>query len=142
MIPEDKRFLESHEWGHLEGDLLVVGLSDFAVKHLSDLVYIQLPEVGEKVEQGERFGEIESVKAVSDLNAPASGEIVEVNASVVDNLDLITNDCYGEGWFVKIKMDDASEFENLLSPEDYTAQIEKEEEEESLDDDGDDDDND
>ncbi len=134
MIPQDRKFLESHEWGRLEGEIVTVGLSEFAVKHLSDLVYIQLPEPGEKVEQGERFGEIESVKAVSDMNAPVSGEIVEVNATVADNLDLIANDCFNEGWLVKIQIEDASEFDNLLSPEDYTAQIKKEEAEE---DDGD-----
>jgi glycine cleavage system H protein len=137
MIPEDRKFLESHEWGLLEGDIVTVGLSDFAVKHLSDLVYIQLPEVGEKVEQGERLGEIESVKAVSDINAPVSGEVVEVNSSVVENLDLIANDCYNDGWMVKIQMEDAAEFNNLLTPEDYGEQLEKEETE---DDDSDDDD--
>jgi glycine cleavage system H protein len=128
MVPEDRRFLESHEWGFPEGDIVTVGLSDFAVKHLSDLVYIQLPETGEKVEQGERLGEIESVKAVSDINAPVSGTVVEVNSSVVENLDLIANDCYNDGWLVKIQMEDSAEFKNLLSPEDYNEQIEKEEE--------------
>ena len=111
MIPEDRRYLESHEWGLLEGDVVTVGLSDFAVKHLSDLVFIQLPDVGDRVEQGERLGEIESVKAVSDINSPITGEIIEVNTSVADSLDLIANDCYNDGWFVKIKADDASEFE-------------------------------
>ena len=129
MIPENRKYLESHEWALVEGDIVTAGLSDFAVKHLSDLVFIQLPEIGEKVEQGERLGEIESVKAVSDINAPVTGEIVEVNSSVVDNLDLIANDCYLEGWLVKIKMDEPSDLDNLLSPEDYTAQLEKEEEE-------------
>lgn len=129
MIPEDRRYLESHEWAFLEGDTITVGLSDFAVKHLSDLVFIQLPEVGEKVEQGERFGEIESVKAVSDINAPMTGEIIEVNTNVVDNLELITNDCYNDGWLVKIRLEDNGEYENLMTPEDYVSQIEKEEEE-------------
>lgn len=128
MIPEDRKFLESHEWALLTGEIVTVGLSDFAVKHLSDLVFIQLPEVGEKVEQGERLGEIESVKAVSDINAPVTGEVVEVNSAVVDNLDLIANDCYNDGWLVKIQMDDSAEYDNLLSPEDYATQIEKEDE--------------
>jgi len=136
MIPENRRFLESHEWAMLEGDVVTVGLADFAVKHLSDLVYIQLPELGERVEQGESFGEVESVKAVSDINAPVSGEIVEVNTAVVDSLELITNDCYIDGWLVKIQMEDAAEYDNLLSPEDYAVQVEKqEEEEEAFDDD-------
>lgn len=128
MIPEDRRYLDSHEWGLLEGDVVTVGLAEFAVKHLSDLVYIQLPELNEKVEQGERLGEVESVKAVSDINAPVSGEIIEVNSSVVDNLELITNDCYNDGWLVKIQLEDASEYENILTPEDYAAQLEMEEE--------------
>lgn len=135
MIPEDRKYSDSHEWGLLEGDVVTMGLTDFAVKHLSDLVYIQLPEVGEAVEQGDRLGEVESVKAVSDIGAAVSGEVIEVNSSVADSLDLITNDCYNDGWLVKIQMEDASEFENLLTPEDYTSQVEKEEEEEDDDDD-------
>lgn len=134
MIPEDRKYLESHEWGLLEGDVVTVGLSDFAVKHLSDLVFIQLPEIGEKVEQGERLGEIESVKAVSDINAPVTGEIIEINTAVVENLDLISKDCFNDGWLVKIQMEAPSEYENLLSPEDYNAQIEKEEEDNNDDD--------
>jgi glycine cleavage system H protein len=134
MIPEDRRFLETHEWGLLEGDVLTVGLTDFAVRHLSDLVYVQLPELGERVEQNERFGEVESVKAVSDLNAPVSGEVIEVNTAVADAPELITNDCYNDGWIAKIQPEDSSEYENLLSPEDYAAQVEKEEEEADLDD--------
>jgi len=129
MIPEDRKYLDSHEWALLEGNVVTVGLSDFAVKHLSDLVYIQLPEIGERVEQGERLGEVESVKAVSDINAPVSGEVVEVNSAVVERLDLITNDCYNDGWIVKIQVEDASEYQSLLSPEDYSSQLEKEEEE-------------
>lgn len=142
MVPEDRRYLESHEWGLLEGEILTVGLSDFAVKHLSDLVFIQLPEVGDQVEQGERLGEIESVKAVSDINSPITGEIIEVNTAVIDNLDMIANDSYNDGWFVKIQVEDVSEFDSLLSPEDYNAQVEKEEEEDNLDDDDDFDDDD
>ncbi|MHC4941445.1 MAG: glycine cleavage system protein GcvH [Planctomycetota bacterium] len=134
MIPEDRRFLETHEWGLLEGDVLTVGLTDFAVRHLSDLVYVQLPELGERVEQNERFGEVESVKAVSDLNAPVSGEVIEVNTAVADTPELITNDCYNDGWIAKIQLEDISEYENLLNPEDYAAQVEKEEEEADLDD--------
>ena len=95
---------------------------------IRSLVFIQLPEVGEKVKQGERLGEIESVKAVSDINGPVTGEVVEVNSSVVDGLDLIANDCYNDGWLVKIQMDDPSELDNLLSAEDYASQIEKEDE--------------
>jgi glycine cleavage system H protein len=83
--------------------------------------------LNEKVEQGERLGEVESVKAVSDINAPVSGEIIEVNSSILENLEIITNDCYNDGWLVKIQMEDPSEFESILSPEDYAAQLEMEE---------------
>jgi glycine cleavage system H protein len=134
MIPEDRRYLETHEWCLLEGEVVTVGLTDFAVRHLSDLVYVQLPEIGERVEQNERFGEVESVKAVSDLNAPVSGEVIEVNSAVADTPELITNDCYNDGWIAKIQVDDAAEYENLLNPEDYSTQVEKEEEEADLDD--------
>ncbi len=136
MVPEDRRYLESHEWGLLEGEVLTMGLSDFAVKHLSDLVFIQLPEVGDKAEQGEHLGEIESVKAVSDILAPISGDIIEVNTAVAEELELISNDCYNEGWLVKIKASDPSEIENLLSPEEYASQLENEDEEEMGDDAG------
>jgi len=129
MIPENRRYLESHEWGLLEGEILTAGLSDFAVKHLSDLVFIQLPEVGDQMEKGERLGEIESVKAVSDINSPITGEVVEINSAVVENLDLITNDCYNDGWLVKIQVEDTSEYDSLLNPEDYSAQVDKEKDE-------------
>lgn len=131
MSDGSRKFLESHEWGLLEGDVATVGLSEFAVKHLSDLVFIQLPEPGDKVEQGESFGEIESVKAVSDLNCPVSGEVIEVNDSVIENLELISTDPLGEGWLIKVKVDDPSEFDNLISLKEYDEQIAEEEEEES-----------
>ncbi len=122
-----RKFLESHEWGLLENETVTVGLSDFAVGHLSDLVFIQLPEVGDTVEQGESFGEIESVKAVSDLSSPVTGEIVEVNTAVAENLELISKDCYGEGWLIKVKPDDATELDKLLDEEAYAKQVEEEE---------------
>ena len=131
MSDGSRKFLESHEWGLLEGDVATVGLSEFAVKHLSDLVFIQLPELGDKVEQGESFGEIESVKAVSDLNCPVTGEVVEVNEAVVENLELISSDPLGEGWLIKVKVDDPSELENLISLKEYENQIAEEEEDDS-----------
>jgi len=130
MSDENRKYMETHEWGLLAGNIVTVGLSEFAVKHLSDLVFIQLPEAGDKVERGESFGEIESVKAVSDLNAPVTGEVVEVNEAVAENLELISTDPTGEGWVIKIKIDDQTEFQELLSSDEYTKQIEEEEDEE------------
>lgn len=122
-----RKYLESHEWAQADGNEITVGLSEFAIKHLSDLVFIQLPEVGDKVEQNDPFGEIESVKAVSEINAPVSGEIVEVNTNVAENLELISNDCFGEGWMIKIQVDDLTEFDSLLDEEEYQSRLEEEE---------------
>lgn len=103
MIPNDRQYLESHEWAKQEGDHVVLGITDFAVKHLTDLVYIKLPVVGDQLKKGDRFGEIESVKAVSDLMSPVDGEVVEVNSELVDALDRVANDPYGAGWMVKVR---------------------------------------
>ena len=113
MRPDDRKYLDSHEWAKLEGDLIVVGITDFAVEELSngnegDLVYCDLPEVGREVDQGETFGEIESVKAVSDLNAPVGGEIVEVNADMMEHLETLAEDPWKKGWLIKIKPTDPS----------------------------------
>ena len=116
MLPNDLRYLETHEWARLEGDVVTIGITDFAVKHLTDLVFIDLPEVGDNLSRGERFGEIESVKAVSDLNCPISGEVVEVNTELADALDKIANDPYGEGWMVKIKPVDMAAAQTVLTP--------------------------
>ena len=126
MRPDDRKYLDSHEWAKLEGDLIVVGITDFAVEELSngnegDLVYCDLPEVGREVEQGETFGEIESVKAVSDLNAPIGGEIVEVNADMMEHLEALAEDPWKKGWFT-IKPTDAS-MDHLLDAEAYEQHI-------------------
>ena len=130
MRPDDRKYLDSHEWAKLEGDLIVVGITDFAVEELSngnegDLVYCDLPDVGREVDQGETFGEIESVKAVSDLNAPVGGEIVEVNGALADDPALINQSPYEEGWMVKIRVQDLSELETLLDAEGYQALVEE-----------------
>jgi glycine cleavage system H protein len=137
---ETRRYLESHEWAALEGDVATVGISDFAVNHLSDLVFIQLPEVNDKVEAGETYGEVESVKAVSELNSPVSGEIIEVNESVDENLELVSNDPLGEGWLIKVKVSNSSDFESLLTEKEYRDQLEEEEDDPETDPDSDGDD--
>lgn len=122
MKPDNLRFAPTHEWLALAkdtvGEIATVGISAFAVEALNDLVYIELPEVGRKLSAGEAFGEIESVKAVSDLYAPVGGEVVEVNRVLVDHLDLLKTDPYGAGWVLKIRLEDASGLNDLL---DYTA---------------------
>ncbi len=138
MSEDTRRYLESHEWALLEGDVVTLGLSEFAVKHLSDLVFIQLPEVGDTVDAGETFGEIESVKAVSDLTSPVTGEVVEINEAVVENLELISSDSLGDGWLIKVRISDNTDYESLLDFEEYSRLLEDEEDEDDLTD-GDDD---
>ncbi len=137
MSKETRKYLESHEWAVLEGNVATIGISDFAVNHLSDLVFIQLPEVNDKVEAGETYGEVESVKAVSELNSPLSGEIVEINEAVDDNLELVSNDPLGEGWLIKIQVSDSSEFDNLLSEKEYREQLEDDDDDPATDPDSD-----
>jgi glycine cleavage system H protein len=129
--PQELLYAKTHEWVHVDraaagAQIATVGISHFAVEALTDLVYLELPESGREVKAGESFGEIESVKAVSDLYSPVSGEIVEVNAALADKLEDLQNDPYGAGWIVKIKLTDESELKNLLSHKDYTKQCEEE----------------
>lgn len=123
MIPEQLHYSKTHEWVHVETDpagakIATVGLSAFALEQLTDLVYVDLPEVGRPVSAGQPFGEIESVKAVSDLYSPVDGEIVDVNGQLARQLDTLRDDPYQTGWFVKIKITDESGLDNLL---DYAA---------------------
>ncbi|MCA9052811.1 MAG: glycine cleavage system protein GcvH [Planctomycetaceae bacterium] len=106
MDPQELKFTKTHEWVHLDGDVATVGISDFAVKELTDLVYIELPKVGAQVAAGETFGEVESVKAVSDLYAPVSGEVTEVNAPLADDLSPLSDDAFGAGWVARIRVAD------------------------------------
>lgn len=115
----DLKFSQTHEWAKVEGNIATIGITDFAIQQLSDLVYIGLPKINQIVKAGEPFGEIESVKAVSDLNAPLSGEVIEINEQVTSNLDMIAKEPYGKGWLVKIKIANPAEESNLLSAEAY-----------------------
>lgn len=124
MDVNSMKFAKTHEWLALDGEIATVGISDFAVKELTDVVHIELPSVGKQVQAGEEFGEIESVKAVSDLYAPVSGEIVEVNDALVDDLAPLSDDAFGAGWIVKIKVTDSTEVENLMDLEAYKASCE------------------
>jgi len=119
MRPADLRYSKTHEWVRVEKDIATCGISDFAVAALSDLVYVDMPAVTDLLEQGQPFAEVESVKAVSDVYAPLSGEIVEVNEAIGDNLDLVAKDPFGAGWFVKFRISHPNEVETLLTAEQY-----------------------
>ena len=119
MDPATLKYAKTHEWVHTEGDLATVGISDFAVKELTDLVYIELPSVGTSLQQGDTFGEVESVKAVSDLYAPVSGEVVEVNDALPDNLQLLSEDPYGAGWIVRVRLSIDTSTDHLMDQSAY-----------------------
>jgi glycine cleavage system H protein len=127
MDPKTLRYATTHEWASLEGDVCTVGITKFAVDQLTDVVYIELPEVGDHVFNAESFGEIESVKAVSDLYAPVDGEVVEINEKLLDDPTRITNDPYGKGWMVKIKVEPGTMLDHLMTLEQYEKQIASEE---------------
>lgn len=119
------KYTKEHEWVKIEGNIAVEGLSDYAQSELSDIVMVELPAVGKKVKTGDAVGTIEAVKAVSDLYAGISGEVTEINDKVVSEPALINKDPYGEGWLYKVKIEDAKEVDNLLSPDQYKELIEK-----------------
>lgn len=104
MRPQDRKYAQSHEWCKSEDGVATIGITDFAVSHLQDLVFLDLPETGSTVTAGESFGEIESVKAVSDLYSPASGEVLEVNSELPDNLDTLNADAFEAGWMIKVQV--------------------------------------
>lgn len=121
MYPKDLRYYEEHEWVRVEGDEAVIGISHFAQDQLGEVVYVDLPSVGDRIAAGETFGEIESVKSVSELYAPLSGEITEVNEALSDAPETVNSDPYGEGWMIRIRMADVLEVDPLMSSEDYEA---------------------
>lgn len=120
--PNDRQYLASHEWHKTEGDLIVIGISQVAVDELTDITYLEVTTESGAIDAGETFGEIESVKATSELYTGVAGEVVEVNQQAVDNPALINEDCYGKGWIIKVKPTDAAATGTLLSAEDYQAQ--------------------
>ena len=120
------KYSEDHEWVELKGDdQVVIGITDFAQEQLGDLVYVELPEVGDECSRGENISVIESVKAASDLVAPVSGTIIEVNSRLEDEPELVTEDSMGEGWFIKVKLSDPAELDELMDEEAYNAFIEE-----------------
>ncbi len=131
MTPEELLYAKSHEWVSVETDdagvkVATVGLSAFALEALTDLVFMELPEVGSEVSAGEPFGEVESVKAVSDLLSPVDGDIVEVNEDIADDLEKLGEDPYGAGWLIKVKLTDEAALENLMDYQAYQKQCAEE----------------
>ena len=127
MNPKNLKYHREHDWARIEGDTAVFGLTSYAQETLGDIVYIELPEVGAEVTAGTAYAEVESVKAVSDVYAPLSGSVVEVNEEVVDAPELINESPFEDGWLIKIKLSDASEAEDLMTAEEYEELISEEE---------------
>ena len=120
MNPSDRRYSKDHEWALIVGNEVIVGITDFAQEQLGDIVYVDLPEVGSNLDQSSKLGEVESVKAVSDIFSPIGGEVIEVNQAVIDSPELVNQDPSGSGWLVKLAPTDASsEFNSLLTSEEY-----------------------
>ena len=122
-IPSDLKYTKDHEWVKVEGDIVTVGITDFAQGELGDIVYVEVETVDETLDAEEIFGTVEAVKTVSDLFLPVSGEIIEFNESLEDEPEKVNSDPYGEGWMIKVKCSDVSQLEDLLSADDYKAII-------------------
>jgi glycine cleavage system H protein len=122
-VPADLKYAKSHEWARVQGAEATVGITDHAQHELTDVVFVELPEVGKQVKAGETCAVVESVKTASDIYSPLSGEVTAVNKAVVDNPSLVNTEPYGGGWFYKIKLSNPGEAGSLLSPEQYKAQI-------------------
>ncbi len=120
-VPEDCRYTREHEWIRIEGDSARVGITDFAQQELGDIVYVELPELGRRVRAGEALGTVESVKAVSEIYAPASGEVIEVNDALAQAPERINHDPYGEGWLCRLRLEDPSELDSLMDAHAYEA---------------------
>lgn len=122
-VPADLKYAKSHEWVRVTGGEAVVGITDHAQQELTDVVFVELPEVGRKLKAGEACAVVESVKTASDIYSPISGEVVESNQALADNPALVNSEPYGAGWFYKVRLADPAELSNLLGPDQYAAQI-------------------
>ena len=123
-IPADLKYTQDHEWVRVEGEMAVVGVTDFAQGELGDVVFVEIETEGETLDKGETFGTVEAVKTVSDLFMPVGGEVAEVNEALADEPELVNKDPYEGGWMIKVKMSDASELESLMDAEGYKKMIE------------------
>ena len=124
--PEDNHYAKSHEYVHIEGDIGTIGISDYAQKELGDVVFVELPQVGAQLDATDELGSIESVKAVSELFSPVSGEVIEVNEALADKPELVNTDPCGDGWMVRVKLTTPDEVDALMNAEEYEEYIEKE----------------
>lgn len=125
--PEDNRYARSHEYIHVEGDTGTIGITDYAQKELGDVVFVELPQVGTQLEAGDELGSIESVKAVSELFSPVTGEVIEVNETLADKPELVNTDPYGDGWMIRIKVASPEEIDELMmTAEDYDDYVQTE----------------
>src|SRR5215207_3051220 len=122
-VPADLKYAKSHEWVRVSGDTATVGITDHAQHELTDVVFVELPAVGRKMKAGEACAVVESVKTASDIYSPVSGEVTDINQTVVDNPALVNSDPYGNGWFFRVKLSQPAEANSLMGPADYTKQI-------------------
>lgn len=122
-FPSDVKYTDDHEWAKVEGDLVSVGISDYAQDQLGEIVFVEMPEIGDTFGRGDEFGSVESVKAVSEIFLPIAGKIVEVNSDLEDAPELVNTDCYSKGWLVKIKPDDLSEMDSLKDQAAYLEML-------------------
>ena len=126
QFPDDLKYTKDHEWVRIVGDIATIGISDYAQEHLGDIVYLELPQEGEEINPGEPFGVVESVKAVSDLYGPIGGEVTEINDPITGSPETLNEDCYEEGWLIKIRVRDKNEVNKLMNHEEYQAYIKEE----------------
>ena len=126
QVLEELKYTNDHEWAHEQDEVLVIGITDYAQDSLGEIVYIELPSEGDEITKGDPFGAVESTKAVSDLYAPVSGDVVEVNETLLDSPEIINNDPYGEGWMIKVKVYDPGELDDLMNFEEYTDFVDNE----------------
>ncbi|MBH50823.1 MAG: glycine cleavage system protein H [Candidatus Marinimicrobia bacterium] len=118
-IPTEIKYTKEHEWISLDGEVAMIGITDHAQSQLGDIVFVELPDVDREISQNETFGVIEAVKTVADLFAPVKGLIIEINSSLEDSPDLINSDPYGTGWIIKVKVSDSSQYDSLMSSDEY-----------------------
>jgi len=126
MTPEDNKYAKSHEYVHVEAGIGTIGITDYAQKELGDVVFVELPQVGTQLEAADELGSIESVKAVSELFAPVSGEVVEINETLAEKPELVNTDPYGDGWMIRVRLSDPTELDDLMNAEEYEEYCETE----------------
>ncbi len=124
--PSDLKYLDTHEYVRLEGEIATIGITAFAVDQLGDVVFLELPEIGDAVTKGDTFGNIESVKAVEDLNSPVTGTVIERNDNMIESPEQVAEDPYGEGWLLKVRVNDLGEIDDAMTADEYSSQVEGE----------------